>query len=66
MLSHVDDRNAEGDRIFSRDCADYLLKLPSGAQVRLLINHFKSKGFGKPSEFNARRETQARRVRAHL
>jgi endonuclease/exonuclease/phosphatase family metal-dependent hydrolase len=63
MLSHVDDRNAEGERIFSRDCADYLLRLPSGAQVRVLINHFKSKGFGKTSESNARREAQARRVR---
>src|SRR5690349_14288897 len=63
MLSHVDDRDAEGERIFSRDCADYLLKLPSGAQMRLLINHFKSKGYGKPSETNARREKQARRVR---
>jgi hypothetical protein len=31
--------------------------------LRVLINHFKSKGFGKTSESNARREAQARRVR---
>ena len=63
MRSHVDDlRN--GSRIFSRDCPEYEILLRSGAKLLLLVNHFKSKGFGTPAESNERRLRQAERVRA--
>lgn len=62
ILSHVDDADATGI-IFSRDCAEYEIKTPKRNKLLLLINHFKSKGFGKPSESDAKRLRQATRVR---
>jgi len=61
MRSHVDDRY-NGQRIFSRDCPEYELVIDGGATVLVLVNHFKSKGYGMPAESNARRRQQARRV----
>jgi endonuclease/exonuclease/phosphatase family metal-dependent hydrolase len=63
MLSHVDDRDEEGI-IFSRDCAEYEIRTAQGNTLLVLINHFKSKGYGKPSESAAKRLRQAKRVRA--
>ena len=63
MVSHVDDRGDDGRRLFSRDCPEYEIALPSGEILWLLINHFKSKGFGSPAASNARRRAQAARVR---
>ena len=63
MLSHVDDQDNEG-LIFSRDCAEYEIKTAQGNTLLLLVNHFKSKGFGAPAESAAKRLRQARRVRA--
>jgi endonuclease/exonuclease/phosphatase family metal-dependent hydrolase len=63
MRSHVDDM-LNGSRIFSRDCAEFELSLPSGAPLLLLVNHFKSKGFGTQAASNERRLRQAERVRA--
>lgn len=62
MLSHVDDVDAKGE-IFSRDCAEYEIATPSGASLLLLVNHFKSKGYGGPAESAAKRLRQATRVR---
>jgi len=62
MLSHVDDADAQG-RIFSRDCAEYEIATPVGKRVLLLVNHFKSKGYGKAAESAAKRLRQAKRVR---
>jgi endonuclease/exonuclease/phosphatase family metal-dependent hydrolase len=62
MRSHVDDFK-NGSRIFSRDCPEYEVLLPSGSKLLLLINHFKSKGFGTQADSNARRLRQAQRVR---
>lgn len=62
MLSHVDDKDAKGT-IFSRDCAEYELKTAEGNTLLLLINHFKSKGYGIPAASAAKRLRQARRVR---
>jgi endonuclease/exonuclease/phosphatase family metal-dependent hydrolase len=62
MRSHVDDFK-NGSRIFSRDCPEYEVLLPSGGKLLLLINHFKSKGFGTQADSNARRFRQAERVR---
>lgn len=62
MRSHVDDKNGS-DRIFSRDCAEYHLGLPSGDRLVVLGNHLKSKGYGKTEDNNRKRKAQATRVR---
>lgn len=63
IISHVDDRSASGSRIFSRDCAEYEIGLPSGPSLWLLVNHFKSKGYGSTASSTARRRAQAARAR---
>jgi len=63
VVTHVDDTDASGT-IFSRDCAEYSIKLPTGERLLLLVNHFKSKGFGSPAASNAKRLRQAKRTRA--
>jgi hypothetical protein len=61
IVSHVDD-SVEGERIFSRDCPEYTVRV--GEQhLLLLVNHLKSKGYGTPATSNARRKAQAARVR---
>lgn len=62
MRSHVDERLANGSLVFSRDCAEYEVETPAGGRILLMINHFKSKGFGSPAASNARRRAQAERV----
>lgn len=62
MASHVDDRSTNGKPIFSRDCPEYEILTPAGNTLYVLVNHFKSKGYGKPSETAARRVEQANRV----
>jgi endonuclease/exonuclease/phosphatase family metal-dependent hydrolase len=45
----VPDSGAPGERLFSRDCAEYLCRLPSKTKMRVLLNHFKSQsGGGEP------------------
>jgi endonuclease/exonuclease/phosphatase family metal-dependent hydrolase len=65
IRSHVDDRsqNGAGELIFSRDCAEYEITVDNGDPVLLLVNHFKSKGYGAQSTSNAKRLGQAQRVR---
>src|SRR5262249_48762485 len=63
MRSHVDDADARGRRIFSRDCPEYSIWTPQGDVVWLLVNHFKSKGYGGQETSNARRSAQAKVVR---
>ena len=63
MLSHVDDKDEKG-RIFSRDCAEYEIKTKDGNTLLLLVNHFKSKGYGASAASAAKRLRQAKRVRA--
>jgi endonuclease/exonuclease/phosphatase family metal-dependent hydrolase len=69
IRSHVDDEDDKG-KIFSRDCAEYEIILPSGKRLWVLVNHFKSKGYGKQADNDAKRERQAQRGRdiydAHL
>lgn len=62
LRSHVDDRDSKG-KIFSRDCAEYEIALPGGKSLWVLINHFKSKGYGSQSASDAKRKRQAKRVR---
>ena len=63
MRSHVDDRDDRNGRIFSRDCPEFSIWAPSGAVVWVLVNHFKSKGYGTQDASNARRWRQAEEVR---
>jgi endonuclease/exonuclease/phosphatase family metal-dependent hydrolase len=60
--SHVDDSDG-ANRIFSRDCAEYAIATPKGNRLVVLLNHLKSKGFGKPAESDAKRKRQAERVK---
>jgi endonuclease/exonuclease/phosphatase family metal-dependent hydrolase len=62
MRSHVDDRDAKGDLIFSRDCAEYHFSLPDKKPLVVLVNHFKSKGYGGTQSSDARRHAQAVRA----
>src|SRR5512133_73979 len=61
IASHVDATGAPG-AIFSRDCPEYIVATPAGERFVLLVNHFKSKGFGSQSSSNTKRRRQARRV----
>jgi endonuclease/exonuclease/phosphatase family metal-dependent hydrolase len=63
MRSHVDDLTANEQLIFSRDCPEFRLTLPSGKQLLVLVNHFKSKGFGTQASSNAKRLLQAQCVK---
>ncbi len=69
IRSHVDDKDNKG-RIFSRDCAEFEIGLPSGKRLWVLVNHLKSKGYGTQASNDAKRKRQAQRVReiydAHL
>ena len=59
--SHVDDVDHVG-RVFSRDCAEYHFRTPGGHRVAVLVNHFKSKGYGGKVASDATRRRQAARV----
>jgi len=62
MVSHVDDKDSIGT-IFSRDCAEYHVVTPKSNELIVLINHFKSKGYGSASSSDSRRARQAKRVK---
>ena len=61
IVSHVDDADLAGP-IFGRDCPEYTVTLPSGATLLVMVNHFKSKGYGSARDSNRRRQRQAERV----
>jgi endonuclease/exonuclease/phosphatase family metal-dependent hydrolase len=63
MRSHVDDTTMTGQRIFSRDCPEYSIWTESGATLWVLVNHFKSRGYGTQDASDARRWQQAEAVR---
>jgi endonuclease/exonuclease/phosphatase family metal-dependent hydrolase len=62
IYSHIDDTDNKGI-IFSRDCAEYEIKTEQGNTLLVLVNHFKSKGYGNTSDSNEKRLRQAKRVR---
>ena len=62
IISHIDDRDNDGT-IFSRDCIEYEIKTKQDNILLVLVNHFKSKGYGSPAESSAKRLRQAQRVR---
>lgn len=49
-------------RVFSRDCLEVEVLLPGGRSLFLLLNHFKSQGYGSKASNDARRKVQADRV----
>lgn len=61
IVSHVDD-SVNGRRIFSRDCPEFTVTA-GNKSLLVIVNHFKSKGFGSQAESNAKRKAQAARVR---
>lgn len=61
IVSHVDDADEDGT-IFSRDCAQYEVRTADDNRLIVLVNHFKSKGFGSFASSNAKRKRQASRV----
>jgi endonuclease/exonuclease/phosphatase family metal-dependent hydrolase len=61
IVSHVDDGTRRSE-IFSRDCPEYTVSTPQGNSVLIMVNHFKSKGYGDPKESDRRRRRQAERV----
>ncbi|WP_433060604.1 endonuclease/exonuclease/phosphatase family protein [Dactylosporangium sp. CS-033363] len=66
VRSHVDvaDPAVAGKRLFSRDCPLYKLKLESGADLYLLLNHLKSQSFasGDPDPLRTRQSTEVRAI----
>lgn len=62
IVSHVDDMQGTS-RVFSRDCPEFTVRISPAETVLVMVNHFKSKGFGTPAASNARRRAQAKRVR---
>jgi endonuclease/exonuclease/phosphatase family metal-dependent hydrolase len=62
IATHVDDTDEKG-QIFSRDCAEYSVSMPSGNLLLVLINHFKSQGYGSSEGNDRKRKRQAKRVR---
>jgi len=63
IRSHVDDAGPGGDRLFSRDCPEYDILLPTGERLVVLPNHLKSKRNGNDQASQDRRRAQA--LRAH-
>lgn len=60
MRSHIDDLDGKSP-IFSRDCLEIQVAHPTG-DIWILLNHFKSKGYGVQSTSDAKRKKQADRV----
>lgn len=49
LHSHIYDTDRTG-AIFSRDCAEYHVAVPGGHHLVVLVNHFKSKGYGSDDD----------------
>lgn len=64
MASHVDDMQADGSHIFSRDCPEYWIALADGSELLVLPNHFKSKRGGDTPAVREKRRAQAERAHA--
>lgn len=62
MRSHVDDLMPNGAPVFSRDCPRFRITTPCGTAIEVLVNHFKSKGYGDQGSSNRKRRAQAERV----
>lgn len=63
MQSHVDDKTTLGEYVFSRDCPEFGVRSKSLETVWVLVNHFKSKGYGSQDSSDRKRWLQAESVR---
>jgi endonuclease/exonuclease/phosphatase family metal-dependent hydrolase len=61
ISSHFDDDDGEG-HVFSRDCPEFTVRTPGGDEVVVMVNHYKSKGYGRQSDNDRRRRRQAKRT----
>ncbi|HEY9861989.1 MAG TPA: endonuclease/exonuclease/phosphatase family protein [Candidatus Obscuribacterales bacterium] len=61
MTSHINDMQGNFP-IFSRDCPEFTIRV-GNTSLLVMVNHFKSKGFGSQTASNAKRRAQAQRVR---
>jgi endonuclease/exonuclease/phosphatase family metal-dependent hydrolase len=69
MISHIKDTyTSDGQEypIFSRDCAEYEVEIPSAQPLWVLVNHLKSKGFGSQADSNKKRGRQANQIKEIL
>jgi endonuclease/exonuclease/phosphatase family metal-dependent hydrolase len=67
MRSHINETNANGKgHLFSRDCPEFEVVLPNGKSLWVLVNHFKSQGYGSKASNDNRRKAQADKVRDYL
>lgn len=62
VRSHIHREDGQG-RVFSRDCPEFEVLLPSGKTLWVLGNHFKSKGNGSPAANDKKRRRQAEAVK---
>jgi endonuclease/exonuclease/phosphatase family metal-dependent hydrolase len=64
IRTHVFDTGGKpkATRVFSRDCLEVEVLLPGGQSLFILLNHFKSQGYGARLSNDARRKAQAARV----
>jgi endonuclease/exonuclease/phosphatase family metal-dependent hydrolase len=63
VRSHIADVDDQGV-IFSRDCAEFEVRLPTGDRLWVLANHLKSKGYGSAQTTSRKRWRQAKKVAA--
>ena len=63
MQSHAEDKTTVGDSVFSRDCPEYGVRTPKRETLWVLVNHFKSKGYGAQDSSDRKRWLQAEAVR---
>jgi endonuclease/exonuclease/phosphatase family metal-dependent hydrolase len=65
MRSHVNE-GRPGRAVFSRDCPEFQVRTPAGEVIWVLPCHFKSKGYGKPAENDAKRLREAQAVASYV
>ena len=66
MRSHVDDLDVTGHPVFSRDCAEFEIVVPGTRHLWVLVNHFKSRGYGSKAANDAKRKRQSETVASIL
>lgn len=66
VYSHIDDQYTGDDgkryKVFSRDCPEFCVEIPTGDDLWLLPNHLKSKGYGSQESNDRKRKRQAERI----
>ncbi|MDQ3117664.1 MAG: endonuclease/exonuclease/phosphatase family protein [Verrucomicrobiota bacterium] len=67
MRSHTDDLDPVTKwPVFSRDCAEFEIDIPGTRHLWMLVNHFKSRGYGSKASNDAKRKRQSETVAAIL